>query len=240
MKRSARRGLLVAAAALVLCPMLGRADGGGSDDDPDPDRFEVGATAVGGRTRYTMCGSTYEVGYAGLGGHVSGGGHGHPSYRAEIGAAMSRDREVADDDGPVGDDPPEWAPSFYTFAQIGEDWQWFGFLIGGGLAVFNDAVPLPALTLRIGPRRPFRLDLHLLDWAPLQRGLVGAELVFWPTRRVEMGVGTRLLLSAETPTATFRVDFPIGNDMRFGIVGAGGVMAGEFVGQGELTVAVVL
>ncbi|MBI5160785.1 MAG: hypothetical protein HY996_05145 [Micrococcales bacterium] len=244
MRLTIRRGLLVSAATLVLSPMLVRADDDAYDladfDQVDPDRLEVGATALGGRTRYTSCGSTYEVNYAGLSAHASGGGHGYPSFHAELGGAMTRDREVADDDGPVGDEPEVWDPTFYTFAQIGEDWEYFGVLVGGGLALLDDPIPLPALTIRIGPRRPVRLDLHLLDWSPLQRGVAGAELAFWPARHVEMGVGVRLHLDAEAPTATFRVDFPIGNQMRIDLLAGASVMANELVGQGEVAVVLAL
>lgn len=224
--------------AALLLPMLGRADDG--PDDPDPRRIEVGATAIGGRTRYTLCGVTHEVAFVGASAAVQGGGPGGPSYRAELGGAITRSRQVEDEDGPISDPDAAWEPSFYTFGQVGEDWRYFGFLIGGGVGSLEDVIPLPALTLRVGPRRPFRVDVHFLDYAPLQRGLAGAEAVFFPNPRIEMALGARFLFPAESPTATFRVDFPIGNGLRMGILGGGAVMAGEFVGQGELAVRAAL
>lgn len=234
MQRTLRRQLLAAGSAALLLPMMGRADDGG--DDPDPRRFELGATSTGGRTRYTSCGSTFEVAYGGVSAHVAGGGPGGPSYRAELGGAIARNREVANEEGPVEDADARWEPSFYTFAQVGEDWKWFGFLIGGGIAGRDSLAPLPALTLRIGPRRPLRLDLHLLDMAPFERGLAGFEVVFFPSPRIEMGVGMRAQLEAEAPIGTFRVDIPIGNGMRMGLLGGAGEMAGDLVLQGELAV----
>lgn len=238
MIRTARRRLLLAGSAALLLPMLGRADEG--DEDPDPRRVEIGATAMGGRTRYTSCGSTYEVAYAGGSAFVQGGGPGGPSYRAEIGAAASRDRQVSDEEGPVVDPDARWKGSFYTFGQVGEDWKWFGFLVGGGLAYIEELAPLPAVTVRIGPRRPLRLDLHLLDFSPWQRGIAAAEVVFSWDPRLELAVGARLLYPADSQTATFRFDFPLGGGLRVGILGGGGVMARELVIQGELSVRAAL
>lgn len=233
----ARRGLLIVGGAAMLLPMLGRADDG---EDPDPRRLELGARAVGGRTRYSSCGTTYEVAHAGGSLFVESGGPGQATYRAEAGGAVVREREVDNDDGDPVDPTLEWSGSLSVLGMIGEDWKYFGFLIGGGVVILGDGwAPVPALSLRFGPRK-VHFDLHLLDFVPLYEGLAGLELAFVPLEDIEMGVGVRAHLQAEAPMATFRMDFPIGNEMRMGILMGVSEMAGDLVGQAELSLRIPL
>jgi len=226
---------------LVSAPILIRADDGEEAEMSEAERLayadelDIEILGVGGSTRYTSCDNRYQVNYGGLSSAARLRMSNGPSFRASTGLSYAHTEQIE----PPDEVATNKLPNGGLVLQVGEDFTWWGFLVGGGLWYFDDDFfPFPSAELRIGPLRPLHVRFALAEDGNVGHSFGRGEIVL-ARENYAISVGVQLIPYAESIVPHGRLELAISDRVRL-LAGVAILPSRNYAYQGELGVAFTL
>jgi hypothetical protein len=209
-----RRMVAVAAAALVIAPVVMRAQ----EPVEDGSETELRLSPFAGTGHYTDCSGAHSVQYGGLGASFEHRPHANDTVHVRVAGAMLHEHDALNDGSGTN------RTVVGALGQVGGDWTHFGFVFGVGMYpvrtpnVSGTYVPLPTFALRFGNRQRFHVVFSVLDDPSFVRSVVALDAVtVLESFRISIGIHASPVVTA-APLAVVQLEG------RFGTVtlGAGG------------------